>query len=219
MYLKKDEIHRFVDEYFNDASTPRSMIFVTSADVPQSATDISRQLQPGQCFSLLGQQDLLKLLEAHRDVADRYLGIAKRRLTSQRLRGLFGISGVVASVLALFFSFHSVLFRPQAALDQRIQTVESALASIRDLESHLEKMKNDILETEKTTKLINQRYAQAKELEKLTKSQVDALRVTLQGHNLRHTLFNYALGFILGIASSFVASVLFAKWRQRRALD
>lgn len=219
MHLTTDEIRRFVTKYFGDTSTPRSLVYVTSADVPRSATDISSQLPPGHRFRLIGQQDLLKLLEANREVADRYFGLAKRRLSSQRLLFSLGVSGAIVSVLSLFLSFHSVLFRPQAALDQRIHTVESALTSIRDLESHLEKMKKDMVETEKTTQLINQRYTQAKELEKLTQTQVDALRVTLQAQNWHRTLFNYAMGFILGIASSFVASVLFAKWRQRRALE
>ena len=107
----------------------------------------------------------------------------------------------------------------EAPLDQRIQTVKKALTSIRDLETYLGKIKTDMVEKEKTTQIINERYAQAKELEKLTQIQLDALRITLQAQNWHRTLFNYAMGFILGIASSFVASVLFAKWRQRRALE
>jgi len=76
-----------------------------------------------------------------------------------------------------------------------------------------------MIDTERATQNINERYAQAKELEKLTQTQLDALRTTLQAQNWHRTLFDSAIGFILGIASSFVGSVIYAKWRQRRALE
>jgi hypothetical protein len=218
-HLKSDQIRRFVDKYFMDTSTPRSLVFVTSADLPPSANNISDQLPPGHRFQVLGRQDVLRLLAEHSKVADRYFGLVKRRLSSQRVQFIAGALGVFASVVSLVFSFHSMLSPVRAPLDQRIQTVEKALTSIRDLETYLGKIKTDMVEKEKTTQIINERYAQAKELEKLTQTQLDALRVTLQAQNWHRTLFNYAMGFILGIASSFVASVLFAKWRQRRALE
>jgi hypothetical protein len=158
-HLKSDDIRRFVDKYFMDTSTPRSLVFVTSADLPPSAKNISDQLPPGHRFQLLGRQDVLRLLAAHSKVADRYFGLVKRRLSSQRVQFIAGALGTVASVAALLFSFHSMLPPVEAPLDQRIQTVEKALTSIRDLETYLGKIKTDMVEKEKATQIINERYA------------------------------------------------------------
>jgi hypothetical protein len=76
-----------------------------------------------------------------------------------------------------------------------------------------------MVETEKATQLLKEKYAHAKELEKLTQDQVNALKATLQAESWQRTIVNYAIGFIFGVASSFVASVLYTKWRQRKALE
>ena len=106
-HLKSDEIRRFVDKYFTDTSTPRSLVFVTSADLPPLANNISDQLPPGHRFQLLGRQDVLRLLDAHSKVADRYFGLVKRRLSSQRVQFIAGswccrLSGIVAFLLSLY---------------------------------------------------------------------------------------------------------------------
>jgi DNA-binding transcriptional regulator YbjK len=107
---------------------------------------------------------------------------------------------------------------PQVTLDDRIKNVENALTSIRDLETYLNKIKQDMVATETATQQLNEKYVKAKELEKLTQVQIDALKATLQTESWHRTLFTSAMGFILGIASSFVASVLYTKWGQREAL-
>ena len=116
-------------------------------------------------------------------------------------------------------SLYPMLIFPQAALDKRIQTVENALTSMRDLEKYLEKIKQDMVETEKATQLINERYAQAKELEKLTQDQVNAIRATLQAESWQRTIFNYAMGFVLGVASSFVLAFFIRDGARLRRLS
>ncbi len=217
-HLRRDEIERFVDKYFADTLTPRSLVFITSAELPPSFKDIADHSPPDRRFQLLGRQEVLQLLTANRKVANRYFGIVKQRLSSQRIQFIVGAIGFVASALGMLFTLYTGLFPVKAPLDERIQTVEKALANIRDLETYLGKIKTDMVQKQKATQIINDRYTQAKELQKLTHTQLDALRVTLQAGSWHRTLFNYVMGFILGIASSFVANVLFAKWRQRRLL-
>ena len=124
----------------------------------------------------------------------------------------------MVSVFTVFVSMFPV-FSHKAPLDKRIETVEKTLTSIRDLESYLSQIKQDMLDKEKATEVINQKYAQAKELEKITDAQLVALQSTLQKQNWRWTLFNYVMGFVLGVASSLLASVIHARWKQRKALE
>ena len=90
---------------------------------------------------------------------------------------------------------------------------------MRDLEKYLSDIKQDMQATQKATEIINEKHAQAKELEKLTSAQLAALQETLQTRNWKWTALNYVLGFVLGVASSLVASVLYARWRQRKAIE
>lgn len=214
------EIQQFVDRYFSNPSAPRILIFVTSADLPQDASSVSQRIPPGAELRILGRQDIQGMLAQHTDVSDRFLGLAMQRTKSQRQRlvlstiaGLLSIVGVLASISSIFVWPH------KAPLDKRIETVEKALTSIRDLETYLGEIKRDMADTEKATEVINQKYAQAKELEKITDIQLAALKTTLEAQTWRRTLFNYVMGFVLGVASSFVASVLHANWRQRKALE
>ena len=222
-YLGLDDIIRSVKAYFSDPTKYGSLVFVTSAEItPQvkaSFGKIREQLQDGRLFRCLGYQDIISMIDAYPKVANRFFGLAKRRLTSRRYQLAFGILGIVFSIAGGLMSLYPMLIFPQAALDKRIQTVENALTSMRDLEKYLEKIKQDMVETEKATQLINERYAQAKELEKLTQDQVNAIRATLQAESWQRTIFNYAMGFVLGVASSFVASVLYSRWRQIKALE
>ncbi len=76
-----------------------------------------------------------------------------------------------------------------------------------------------MVETEKATKVIEQEYAKAKELEKLTQEQFEAVKSALWSQSWQKTALNYGLGFVLGIASSLIASVIYSRIRQHRALS
>jgi hypothetical protein len=108
--------------------------------------------------------------------------------------------------------------RPQAPLDQRIETVERAIGSLRNLEQNLTDIKDEMVDTERAMQAIKEEHAKAKELEKLTEEQYDAVKATLRSRSWQQTVLNYILGFILGAASSLTASVIYSRWKQRRAL-
>jgi hypothetical protein len=219
LHLKPREIEQFVRKYFSDPSTPRSLVFVTSAEVPLIEARIGEHLLPGQRFQLIDRKDIIKMLSAHQDVANQFFAAVKRRLATKSYQLNFGVIGIILSIIGSLLSSYIFFFKSSAPLDRRIQTVESAIASIRDLETYLGKIKQDMVDTEGATKLLNEKYAKAKELEKLTQEQVNALKETLQAENWYRTILNYAIGFFFGVGSSFVASVLYGRWRQRRALE
>ena len=110
-HLRKDELERFVDKYFADKSTPRSLVFITSAEIPPTVKDISDHLPSDQHFKLLGRQDVLRLLAANSSVSNRYLGIVKQRLSSQRVQFILGVIGGIASILSLFFTWYFFVVR------------------------------------------------------------------------------------------------------------
>lgn len=216
--ISSSEVQRFVTQYFSDASTPRALIFVTSADIPENIADLANRVPPGASLTFLGAQQILKLLSEHPAVARRFFQIATKRKTAQRSLLTLGLLGSVASVLGLILSLWSFAFPNKQPLSTRIATVERAIASISDLEVYPNDIKQDMAQTERETEQINQRHAQAKELEKVTDQQMSAIRATLQSDSWQRTAVNYFLGFVFGIASSFLASVLHARWAQRRAL-
>jgi len=73
--------------------------------------------------------------------------------------------------------------------------------------------------TDVAARELNKRYAKAKELEKLTDSQRQTLKQILQAEKWWRTLLNYGLGFVLGVASSLIASILYERWKQTKALQ
>ena len=75
-----------------------------------------------------------------------------------------------------------------------------------------------MVETEKAAKAIEQEYVKAKELEKLTEEQFEAVKTALRSQSWQKTAFNYGLGFVLGVAASLIANVIYSRIRQHRAL-
>lgn len=215
--IADNELQEFINRYFSYFDNPRRLIFVTSAEILRGiANQIKHHLPPQLSFDIIDRGDIVKMLNMHREIASRYFKKAKDRIKSQWHSLALGILGAIISMVAWLIPFG---FSHRATLDKRIQTVESALSNIRDLETYLVSIKQDMVETEKATQFLKEKYTQAKELEKLTQDQVSALKATLQTENWHRTIFNYAMGFILGIASSLVASVFYSKWHQRKALE
>lgn len=218
-HLTVYEIERFVNRYFSNPSTPNNLVFITSADLPQDVALISARVPPGKGLTFIGRQELQQMLLNNIDVIGGILKSAEKRASTQKRYLGFGYIGTFFSILGLLISVYQMVYPPpKATLDKRIESVSKALSSIRDLETNLAEIKAEMIDKQKATEKIHEKYAQAKELEKLTTTQLAALQATLSVQNWSWTLINYALGFVLGIASSFVASVLYSRWKQRKAL-
>lgn len=217
--LSLHDLQLFIDHYFSNPSTPRNLIFVTSAELPKDIKSRIDRIPEGAQFEIVDRNSLLQMVQAHKEVSEQVMANAAQRQRSQKFRLSLSYVAGLCSILGLFISFYSIIYPSKAPLDKRIETVEKALGSMHDLERYLSDIKKDMEDTQKATSVINQKYADAKELEKLTAAQLSALQTTLQGQNWRWTVLNYVFGFILGVASSLVASVLYARWQQRKALE
>jgi Holliday junction resolvase len=216
--LTLQEINHFADWYFRNPSAPRTMIFVTSADLPPDAESQIKGIPPGARLEIVDRRGLQQMLYAHKAASQQVMAEADKRLKSQKARLLISAIAGLSSILGVLLSLYPHVFHEKPPLDRRIETVEKALGSMRDLEGYLADIKRDMEETQKATVTINQKYAEAKELEKLTAAQLAALQATLQVRDWKWTILNYVLGFVFGVASSLVASVLYSRWIQRRAL-
>lgn len=216
--LSLQEINHFAEWYFKNPSTPRNMIFVTSAELPPDTERQIKGIPPGARLEIVDRRGLQQMLYVNKASSQQVMAEANKRLRSQRVRLLVSATAGLFSILGALASLYPFVFQEKAPLDRRIVTVEKALGSMRDLEGYLADIKRDMENTQKATVAINQKYAEAKELEKLTAAQLAALQATLQVRDWKWTILNYVLGFVLGVASSLVASVLYSRWKQRRAL-
>ncbi|MCJ7645341.1 restriction endonuclease [bacterium] len=217
--LRPAEIERFIDHYLADDRSPRNILLVTSAKITPQLSAVLQKVPHGLRIRLLGLDDLQALMINQSDVVKKFIYPAQRRKSSSRRQFLISFLGGLVSIIGLLITALLPLTKHKEPLDQQIKTVETALQSIRDLESHLAALKEDMVAKEKATQEINEKYAKARELKKLTDAQLEALKSTLQAEKWWRTLLQYGLGFILGISSSFVASILHARWKQRRALS
>ena len=169
---------------------------------------------------LIAQDDVLEVLSKYPDIEKATISPARSRTRRQKRDFRIGIVGVLTSVVVgLLVNFVSLFISPsQAPLDQRIETVERAIGSLKNLEHDLTEIKEEMIETERAVRIIKEEHAKAKELEKLTEAQYDAVKTALRSRSWQQTILNYALGFVLGVASSLTASVIYSRRKQRLAL-
>ncbi|MBF0477138.1 MAG: restriction endonuclease [Deltaproteobacteria bacterium] len=200
----------------------KEFLVITSAPLSAAAEEVVNDSSfKGISVRLLGQKDVLAALSKYPQIGEAIISPARNRFQLQRRIFLSGMIGVIASIIAsLFVSglFGLIHKQAKAPLDTRIDTVEKAIGNLKDLEQYLMDIKADMLETKQAVKAIDEEYTKAKELQKLTESQLEAVKMALRTQSWFQALINYGLGFILGVTSSLTASVIYSRWKQRRAL-
>jgi len=212
-----------VGEFFSrtellQINVPRDILFVTSARITETQVQRFRLANIAYNLEILALDDLQKLISGHVDVADKFLKPARKHRFLEKTQLATSLIGVVVALTASIFT-NGLFSKATHPLDDRIQSVESALANIKGLEESLSKVRDDMVATQNATSEINKKYVEAKELEKLTDAQVQALKQTLQSEKLSKTLLNIFLGFILGFASSLLANYISARWKQNKELQ
>jgi len=216
--LSPKAVDDFSEQSIFDPNWPHNLLLVTSAPVSEKLSIILRNKLINCHLEILGFEQLQKLICKHSAVADQFLNKVAARRQLEKLKLRFSIIVALICSVVLFWT-HGLPSKPLQPLDDRIKNVESALASIRGLEEALGKVKEDMVVAESATREINKKYAEAKELQKLTDVQLQMLKDTLQSDKWWRTTMNYIIGFVLGVASSFVASILYARWKQNQALQ
>lgn len=212
-------IRRIIHQVQASSYKPKQLIIITSAILSPSLRDSVQKLPSNITVRLMGQDEVLRALNDHPEIQRLQVAPAQRRTVRQRWELILGLAGALLSIAGLLASGIFFFVQPEKPqLQERIETVERAIGSLKDLEKQLIDIKGDMVETEKAAKVIEQEYAKAKELEKLTQDQFEAAKSALRSQSWQRTAFNYGLGFVLGIASSLIASVIYSRIRQHLAL-
>jgi hypothetical protein len=223
--VRAAELERFIGHFQMNDDLPRNAFFVTSARIDPHLHAVVENATSNLKVRLIGIDELRRIVQANRQVLEQHQVLEKfsipvqHRQRSSKVSLLISSAGVVISILAVLLLLTSPFNKHAEPLDKQIQTVESALNSVRGLETDLANLKEDMAAKQKATQEINEKYAKAKELDKLTDAQLEALKTALQTATWWKTLLQYGIGFTLGISSSFVASILYSKWKQRKALS
>ncbi|MFC2079496.1 restriction endonuclease [Candidatus Bipolaricaulota bacterium] len=200
----------------------KHLIVITSAPL----TDKQKLLLGNQQLNdvatqLLDRNDILATLKEHPYIEENLVAPARRRATTQSKLLWWSTLGVVASLLSgLLVSILPGFLadKNQTPLDLRIETVGNAIVGLRDLEQYLIDVQDDMMTTQLAIEEIQQEYELAQELEQVAETKLEAIKSLLRSRTWQDMALNYAIGFVLGIAASLTASVIFARWRQRRVL-
>ncbi len=219
-HLSLPAIRSVVERMLESTFQPERIVIMTSAELSPTRRESIRDMFENITIEYLDRSEILHVLNRHPKLQQLFLAPAQKRTTQQKWTLSIGSIGALASIFAIIFSITSILIQPtKPGLNKRIETVEDAIGNLKDLERHLIEIKEEMVETEKEIDLIEQEYAEAKLLQKLSEEEFKAVKSALQTKSWIETAINYGLGFIFGIASSLIASVVHSRIRQSRALS
>lgn len=215
--LGDGEILRIVERIMQNDYEVDQIILMTSSQISGKIKTGVRSRVP---VKILDLDDIVGLLEKHSTIKQQKLKRARKRQAHQVLFIALSLFGVFASLFGLLSDISTLLpLKDHPGLDSRIERVDSALKAMKGLESHLSQIKTDMKKTAEESKKIEEEYQKALELKTLTADQLAMMRKALESESWQQRLLNYILGFLLGIASSITASIIYSRIRQHRALN
>ncbi|WP_417749492.1 restriction endonuclease [Rosistilla oblonga] len=217
--LAKSELREIVARLKSSTYNPSRLVIVTSAKISDEAKSSLDESEPDIPIRIIDRDEVLKFVNEDPNLRKGPMVTAEKRSRRQSRELWLGAAGAIASILGVIASGVSFFVQPTPPpLHQRIETVETAIYNLKNLEKELVDIKEDMAQTEQAAKAIEEEYEKAKELQQLTDEQFGAVKSALQRQSWRKTLLDYFLGFILGIAGSLTASVIYSRVQHRRAL-
>ena len=217
--LSANELRKIVGRLKSSRYNPSRLVFVTSAKVSDSTKSSFNENDPTARLRIIDRDEVLRILSADAGLQDGPIANAEKR--TRRLTLEFW-GGTILSILSIGIavsSSMSLIFKPTPPpLTQRIETVESAIGNLKNLENELIGIKKEMIQTERAAGLIKREYEDAKQLQQLTDEQFAAVRSALEKSSWQKTLLDSALGFSLGVGSSLAANVIQARAKQKRVL-
>jgi len=214
--ISKGEKRDIQERLLNSTYNPKNIILVTSA----SFKDITDELSPIPSdvnSYLVDAECILSVLNKTKDEIPE-LKQASKRSNSQKMQ-LFTAGTAIFSTLMGFYITTTEVTKEKPPLEKRIETVETVIGNLKDLEGQLKYIKEDMVKTQEAKAVIEKEYAKAKELEKLTEQQLESVKEAIRTQSWQEMILQNVLSFILGIASSVVATIGISKYKQRKALE
>jgi tRNA splicing endonuclease len=201
------------DEYMFITSSP-----LTTSQLKKLHSDIVSPT--GLKISLLGQMEVIQLLEKHQDIASKHLKAVER---AARKRGTWlavSLIGIFTSVLSLKYATAPFTNdQERDSFKNKIHAVETNLNNLKGLEDSLIELKKELQKTSYESAKIKKEYEEALKLKEVTAEQLAHIKIAVSAQSSSDTLLNYFLGFILGVASSILATIITDRWKAKRALS
>ena len=217
--LAKSELHRIVAKLKSSTYNPSRLVIVTSAKIPAEVKSYLKESEPNIPIRIIDRDVVLKFVTEDPNLREGPIVIAEKRSRNQGYKLWFSTAVAIVSILSFIVTGVSFFVQPTPPpLHQRIETVSTAIDNLKNLEKELVDIKEDMAQTEQAAKAIEEEYEKAKELQQLTDEQFGAIKSALQRQSWLKTLIDYLLGFILGIAGSFIASVIYSRVQHKRVL-
>ena len=138
---------------------------------------------------------------------------SKRRRFIELLERGSTFTAAVATVLTILSLFMTVReWRKADDLVAQVTRVDDALTAIKGLERNLAVVKADLLKTAEEKKKIEDEWQRAQALQALTKDQYAAMRAAMSERSLWLIIGDNVWAFLLGVASSLLASYFWARF-------
>jgi hypothetical protein len=206
--------NRKFDEYF----------FITSSPIPDGAqfvnlANVSNTLNAK--VEVMGQRELVALLNAHPVVAAKYFKSARDRLRRRKIAGtLSGVAMATAlgGLTGALIPYVQSKREPQSHLNEQVASVESSLARLNDVERSLEALKAELQQKSEESARVRREYEEAMKLQPVTAEQMAQVKKAVGSQSGMEIFRNYLFGFLLGVAGSVFATLITDWWKQRRAL-
>ncbi|SHI02108.1 restriction endonuclease [Desulfofustis glycolicus] len=212
-------IQKVLKQILSSNYTFDEILLITSSSVNQVSRKRLIQSFPDLQLTILDYDEITSKLQEKNELEQEELKAARSRSRKQRSLFVIGFLGALSSILGSFISTYLFFAEPEKPLlNERIEKVELALGSLKNLENYLDDIKADMIQTEKETKAIEIEYQKAKELEKLTKEQYEVISKAIGRKSTYQTIFDYSMGLLLGVAGSLIASVIYTRIKQNRLL-
>ncbi len=218
--LNYSELNQIFKRFFAIWTFHEQFILITSANLTLSHKSIIEKYSSKFNIKIIQQNDIISFLDQNPELKSKYFGTAYKKIRERRIQFVISISAILLSLFGLFISIEDVFSFKKPPINERIVSVGNALKNIKDLEVYLKSIKGDLIETEKQTRLINEKYKKTKELEALSDEQFEAVRsVLVETKKWKERLFDWGIGLLLGISGSLIASLIINKFKQRKAIS
>jgi len=200
-------------------------IFITSSpidDKHRRLSDLNAAKTLSANVRILGQHDVIELLNRYPAIAAKYFKSIRRRVQRRKISAVVSSATLVLSISLLGNSLYSFLEpkkQSEIPVSTQIKSIEVSLSKLTDLENGLVNLKKDLQQTSEESARVKAEYEEAMKLKVLTAEQLEQVKKAVVGQSRWEIFQNYFFGFLLGVAGSVLATIITDKWKQRKELS
>lgn len=224
--INKREIEIIFNKLLASNPSAKYLVLMTSASLKDVELN-NLNLPTGHTYTYIGADDILKALNyTHPDLQKlKEVKEAEKRTKKQSESFKMAIIAMIVAILGSLFSSYLTLLidEEKQPLEKRIETVETVIGNLKDLEIQLKDIKEDMVKTQQAKDFIEKEYEKEyekmQEVKKLSKIQIEAIKESMEKEEWWIMLIKNVLSFILGVASSIAGSILYSKYKQRKSLE